>query len=488
MAAKQHLEALRGQLQPQLTRLAGDKAALEGSKEQEKQDAKARIVTDAGLLRRIKALSNVTADNIAVRAAAWLLRLIVIVIDSLPVFLKLLHSLSGGSGYERLITAYQAADQRRANLIEDQADRDERLEKIAREAIDKVRIALIHTCRDFLLFRDTEMRRKLDLSEPAPPSGQTPNGSPPSPSDPGRLVLNDRWECRDRLPGSSGLGEVRFAQDRSRRYTRLAVAKLVRDPTPTSERTHQVELGVYQRISSDHVATLLDSGYDEQNRIFYLVTPYYDEGDLQDYLLRNDVNDVETFFDLTEGILKGLLDAVMYADVEGHLDLKPSNVVVQEGRARIIDFGISRVRTQTEGESRRFHLGTPWFCAPEQNGPTHDGLDTRCDLYAVAAILYWMATEPRQAPYQLEAGRLGIQNDYPRALSQLIRDPEVLPARLDNRNENVAAPVADLVQRWLSLDPDARQPNVDSAEAVVRNALDNFRLARQQIPSAPREV
>ena len=86
-----------------------------------------------------------------------------------------------------------------------------------------------------------------------------------------------------------------------------------------------------------------------------------------------------------------LCDAVAHAHAAGvlHRDLKPANVLLdEEGRPRLTDFGLAKVRdatrqlTETGGV-----LGTPAFMAPEQIRDAAR-VDERADVYGLGAILY----------------------------------------------------------------------------------------------------
>lgn len=87
-------------------------------------------------------------------------------------------------------------------------------------------------------------------------------------------------------------------------------------------------------------------------------------------------------------VVRSILSAVAYAHMRGvtHLDLKPENVILEGGRARVTDFGLSHDRELPRITARGDRMGTPQYMAPEQyHGLRHD---PRSDLYAVAVILY----------------------------------------------------------------------------------------------------
>ena len=86
-----------------------------------------------------------------------------------------------------------------------------------------------------------------------------------------------------------------------------------------------------------------------------------------------------------------LCDAVGQLHAMGivHRDLSPSNVVVSDDMARIIDLGISR--TYVDGASRDTRaVGTYGFASPEQFGFAQT--DARSDVFSLGTLLGYMLT------------------------------------------------------------------------------------------------
>jgi len=130
-----------------------------------------------------------------------------------------------------------------------------------------------------------------------------------------------------------------------------------------------------------------------------------------------------------------------------HLDLKPSNILVDEsGKAKIMDFGLAiESRLVLDRKIR----GTLQYMAPEVL--KQDRVDSRADLYALGMTLYETVT--------------GALPGYGRAAIDVIRmhlDEEVKPP--SSINPNVPEALERIILRLLEKDPRDRFP---SAAALV---------------------
>src|SRR5262249_12190213 len=147
-----------------------------------------------------------------------------------------------------------------------------------------------------------------------------------------------------------------------------------------------------------------------------------------------------------------------------HRDVKPANLMVdQQGRLKILDFGIARV---VEGNKTRVGLpltqvnvmiGTPGYMSPEQI--EGDEVDHRTNILAVGAVCYELLSYDEAFaggnPRQIEASVLRGQT---KPLSSLVPglDPEI----------------DDIVLRALKTDPNKRYQDA----ATFERALERYRL------------
>jgi serine/threonine protein kinase len=92
-------------------------------------------------------------------------------------------------------------------------------------------------------------------------------------------------------------------------------------------------------------------------------------------------------------ILADICDAVSYMHSKGtiHRDIKSENIrITSQGRAKLLDFGISVSRDTPSFTTVGHAIGTPEKMAPEQ----HQGLrvDARSDVWALGVLFYEMVT------------------------------------------------------------------------------------------------
>lgn len=125
--------------------------------------------------------------------------------------------------------------------------------------------------------------------------------------------------------------------------------------------------------------TVIDNG-------FYAVCEYVHGKTINEILsLDGPLNDrfaKQIVFDICDG-----LEAVHSVGVI-HRDISPNNIMITDnGRAKIIDFGISRIRKK-QGSADTQILGTEGFAAPEQYGFSQTG--RKSDIYSLGVLINYM--------------------------------------------------------------------------------------------------
>ncbi len=71
-----------------------------------------------------------------------------------------------------------------------------------------------------------------------------------------------------------------------------------------------------------------------------------------------------------------------------HRDIKPENVMIlPDGSVKLMDFGISKLMTQTRLTAASVVMGTPMYMSPEQFKDSRE-VDARSDIFSVGVLLY----------------------------------------------------------------------------------------------------
>ncbi len=278
-------------------------------------------------------------------------------------------------------------------------------------------------------------------------------------------VLGGRYRLTGLL-GEGGMGRV-FSAEHTVLGRKVAVKVLHPqfEINPEFAERFLREARAASAIEHPGIIDVLDADHDESGTL-YMVMELLEGESLSALLARRGRLDPAESLELTRQIL----DALRCAHEQNvvHRDLKPDNIfLVAESahgpRARLLDFGISRV-IEPEGSDLRLTrtgtvMGTPYYMAPEQARGLKDA-DHRADIWAVGVILYQMLSGAR--PYD---------GDSYNAIMVAIAVETVPPLR------EVVVGISEAVVRFvdgaLAKDPAERYETVAAMEqALARLAVD----------------
>jgi serine/threonine protein kinase len=256
-----------------------------------------------------------------------------------------------------------------------------------------------------------------------------------------------------RLIFEGGMGTVYEAVQlrlNKRVAVKVMVPELATDPEALARFRREVE--ITSQLSHPHVIALLDFGVAPSGAP-YLVMEYLDGEDLDQRLRRVQRLPLTTVSNIVGQTASAL--SMIHRKGVVHRDLKPANMFLLsleggEDFVKVVDFGISKVKTATTRLTRAFTMvGTPESMSPEQATGRVDEVDHRCDQWALACAAWRMITGTRPfAGATLTEFLQQVVSAEPPPMASLIPDaaPEVefvlrraLAKRQDDRYPTIAA-------------------------------------------------
>jgi serine/threonine protein kinase len=197
--------------------------------------------------------------------------------------------------------------------------------------------------------------------------------------------------------GAGGMGEVYRASD-TRLDRHVAIKVLLADSAADPRRRARFvsEARAIARISHPHICALHDMG--QHDGIDFLVMEYLEGESLSDRLRKGRLPLAEA---LRIALEIGRALAAAHARGIVHRDLKPGNVMLTRSGAKLLDFGLARLRSPTTADrstmsamAQSSHttpgliVGTVQYMSPEQLEGKE--VDARTDIFAFGAVLYEM--------------------------------------------------------------------------------------------------
>ena len=200
------------------------------------------------------------------------------------------------------------------------------------------------------------------------------------------------------------------------------------------------------KLTHPSIVTTYDFG--EQDGVAYLAMELLEGTDLRTRLKEGALPPAEAV-----EVARQVAEGLGFAHERGivHRDVKPGNIMLLErGRAKIMDFGLARMRAADHKTVTGMVLGTPKYMSPEQVAGSP--VDQRSDLFSLGIVLYEMLT----------GSRLFGAEDMTQIMHNVTYQEHEPPTRL---KPELPAMLDFVVARALKKDPAARYQ--DAAELAA---------------------
>ncbi|MBI3770371.1 MAG: protein kinase [Deltaproteobacteria bacterium] len=236
------------------------------------------------------------------------------------------------------------------------------------------------------------------------------------------MIISHKYEVIGEI-GCGGMGVVY----KVRHVTLDTILALKILPTHLAESAELVgrfhrEARVMAQLRHPNIVRVLDVDRDEG--LHYFVMEHVPGRSLADEIEREGALPLSKVLDIARQVGLALAYAHAHTPAVIHRDVKPSNILVEDGTNRIVvtDFGLAKLTGTPESLTTRsgHFLGTVKYCAPEQlRGDSN--IDARVDIYSTGIVMY-----------ELFVGRQAFAGlEYPQVVGRLLYEPGDAVLNLD---------------------------------------------------------
>ncbi|MCG8606796.1 serine/threonine-protein kinase, partial [bacterium] len=267
--------------------------------------------------------------------------------------------------------------------------------------------------------------------------------------------------------GQGGMGVVYKAED-TKLKREVAIKFLPRQIAANQEerKRFEIEAQAAAALNNPNIATIHAIEVTEDD--LFIVMEYLHGRNLKEVI--SSEGGQATSLDQILSYATQIAEGIETAHERGvvHRDIKSSNImIIEKGQAKIMDFGLAKVRDGSDLTKKGVTLGTTAYMSPEQaQGESTDHLT---DIWSFGVVLYEMLT-----------GDLPFKGEYDQAViySILHEPPEPLAAACPDLPQKLV----EIVNRALAKEPKARYKQMGDMLAdllAVRKDLNATQVARQ---------
>jgi TolB-like protein len=253
--------------------------------------------------------------------------------------------------------------------------------------------------------------------------------------------------------GAGGMGEVYLAEDT--RLKRKVALKFLPSHLVSNEEIKSRFLREAQaaaKLNHPNIVTIYDVS-EYRGRPFFVME--HVEGHLLHYFAHEKQLPLDTVIDYTIQICQGIGEAHRAGIV--HRDIKTTNIIVDNnGRARLLDFGLAAVAGDDKLTKTGSTLGTVSYMSPEQ--VSGRDIDRRSDLFSFGIVLY-----------ELVAGRTPFRRDSEGATLRAIMQD--VPEPLSRYKSDIPQRLQQIVDKLLEKDRELRYQTAEDVIADLKRLV-----------------
>ena len=271
-----------------------------------------------------------------------------------------------------------------------------------------------------------------------------------------------RYQILEKI-GEGGMGKVYLAEDTELKR-KVAIKMLI--PQFTSDEEVKIrfkrEAQAAAALNHPNIITIYEVGESEWG--MFIAMEFVEGKCLKNYI-EEDKLSIPDALEFAVQICEGINEAHQAGII--HRDIKSDNIIINDkGRAKILDFGLAKLKQASTITKKSATLGTLQYMSPEQIN--NENVDHRTDIFSFGVVLYEMIT-----------GQLPFKGEYEAVIvySILNEDPEPL-ARYKT---NVTEELQRIVCKALEKNQNMRYQHIDDLLAdLMKEKESNIHLKSEK--------
>ncbi len=270
--------------------------------------------------------------------------------------------------------------------------------------------------------------------------------------------------------GHGGMGVVYKAEDlKLKRSVALKFLPPHLMDSPELKERFLIEAQAAAALSHPNICVIHEVG--EEKDQSYIAMEHVEGETLRDRIKRGPLKPEEAL-DCAIQIAAGLAEAHRKGII--HRDIKSANIMVTEnGQAKVMDFGLAKLRGGSSLTKSQTTLGTVAYMSPEQ--ARGGDLDQRTDIWSLGVVLYEMLSS--QLPFRGE-------HDQTVIYSILHQEPE----SLTKVRPDTAPELAQIISHSLAKKPADRYQTMEEFREDLEAVAEGFRPLRAKRRAARRRI
>ena len=257
-----------------------------------------------------------------------------------------------------------------------------------------------------------------------------------------------------RTIGEGGMANVYLAYDTI--LDREVAVKILRGDLAGDEKfvkRFQREAKAASSLNHPNIVEMYDVGEDDGN--YFLVMEFVDGRTLKSLVKKRGALSLNEVIDIMLQLTSGIAHA--HDSYLIHRDIKPQNVLMlEDGRAKITDFGIAVALNSTELTQTNSVMGSVHYLPPEQaNG---GGASVKSDIYSLGILMY-----------ELLVGKLPFKGEN--AVEIAIKHMKEPIPSVRAQNESIPQSIENIILKACAKNPKNRYDSANEMHEDIKNAL-----------------